>query len=148
MKKTFRQGQILNLIRNQRIHTQEEFSLALKKLGMDVTQVTLSRDMRELGLVKTPQGYQEAQQAAAAGERQAGALARVIEELVRDVQAAQNIVIIRTDPGNAQPVAFALDNAAWPEIAGTIAGDDTVLAVASDSKQALKAKEKLLALLR
>ena len=148
MKKTFRQGQILNLIRNQRIHTQEELSLALKKLGIDVTQVTLSRDMRELGLVKTPQGYREAQEAAAADERHAGALTRAIEEFVRDLQAAQNIVIIRTDPGNAQPVAFALDNGDWPEIVGTIAGDDTVLAVASDSKQALKAKEKLLALLR
>ncbi len=148
MKKPFRQGQILNLIRSQPIRTQEELSLALKKLGIDVTQVTLSRDMREIGLVKTPQGYREAQEAAVAGERHTGPLKRAVEEFVRDVQAAQNIVIIRTDPGNAQPVAFALDNGDWPEIVGTIAGDDTVFAVAPDSKQALKAKERLLALLR
>ncbi len=148
MKKTFRQGQILNLIRSQLIHTQEELSLALKKLGIDVTQVTLSRDMREIGLVKTPQGYREAQEAAAAGEGNTGALKHAVEEFVRDVQTAQNIVIIRTDPGNAQPVAFALDNGDWPEIVGTIACDDTVFAVAPDSKQALKVKERLLALLR
>ena len=62
MKKTFRQGQILNLIREQTIRTQEDLASALKKIGIDVTQVTLSRDMHELGLVKGPQGYQEPQQ--------------------------------------------------------------------------------------
>ena len=148
MKKNFRQGQIFNLIRSQPIHTQEELSLALKKLGIDVTQVTLSRDMREIGLVKTPQGYREAQEAAVAGEGNTGALKRAVEEFVRDVQTAQNIVIIRTDPGSASPLAEALDNGDWPEIVGTLAGDNTVFVVAPDSKQALKAKERLLALLR
>ncbi len=148
MKKNFRQGQILNLIRRQHIHTQEELSLALRKLGIDVAQVTLSRDIRELGLVKAPQGYREAQQAASAAEGQSGTLKRAIEEFVRDVNTAQNIVIIRTDPGSAQPVAVALDNGDWPEIMGTIAGDDTVFAVAPDSKHALQVREKLLRLLR
>ncbi len=148
MKKNFRQGQIFNLIRSQPIHTQEELSLALKKLGIDVTQVTLSRDMREIGLVKTPQGYREAQEAAVAGEGNTGALKHAVEEFMRDVQTAQNIVIIQTDPGNASPLAEALDNGDWPEIVGTLAGDNTVFAVAPDFKQALKAKERLLALLR
>ncbi len=148
MKKPFRQGQILNLIRSQPIRTQEELSLALKKLGIDVTQVTLSRDMREIGLVKTPQGYREAQQLASAAKGQSGALKHAVEEFVRDVQTAQNIVIIQTDPGNASPLAEALDNGDWPEIVGTIAGDNTVFAVAPDSKRAFQAREKLLRLLR
>ncbi len=147
VKKTFRQGQLLNLIRSQPIHTQEALALALQKTGIEVTQVTLSRDLRDLGLVKGPQGYREPQQAAAAPE-EAGGLKWVLEEFVRDIRTAQNLVIIRTAPGNAQPVAFALDRENWPEIVGTIAGDDTVFAAAVDPKQALKAKEKLLALLR
>ena len=148
MKKNFRQGQILNLIRSQPIHTQEELSLALRKQGIDVTQVTLSRDMRDLGVVKAPQGYREAQQLAPAAEGQSGTLKRAVEEFVRDVRTAQNIIIIRTDPGSAQPVAVALDNGDWPEIVGTIAGDDTIFAVAPDSKRALQARAKLLRLLR
>ncbi|MBI3896226.1 MAG: ArgR family transcriptional regulator [Acidobacteria bacterium] len=147
MTKTYRQGQILNLIRNHPIRTQEELVQALHKVGIEVTQVTLSRDLHELGLVKGPQGYQESERAAATAEEEAGALRWVVVEFVRDVKTAQNIVIIKTASGHAQPVAVALDKEAWPEIAGTLAGDDTIFAVAADAKQALKAKEKLLALL-
>ena len=148
MKKTYRQGQILNLIRKQEIHTQEELAQALAKVGIEVTQVTLSRDIRELGLVKGQQGYREQEQAAAAGPEEAGTLRWAVQEFVRDVRVAQNLIIIRTDLGSAQPVAVALDREAWPEIVGTIAGDDTVFVATSDARQALKAEEKLLALLR
>ena len=148
MKKTFRQGQILNLIRSQPIRTQEELSTALKRVGIDVTQVTLSRDIRELGLLKAPQGYREGQETASAGQAEVGTLKWMLEEFVRDVKTAHNMVIIKTAPGHAQPVAVALDQEGWPEIVGTIAGDDTVFAATPDLKQALKAKAKLLELMR
>ncbi|MBI4459762.1 MAG: ArgR family transcriptional regulator [Acidobacteria bacterium] len=147
MTKTYRQGQILNLIRNHPIRTQEELAQALHKLGIEVTQVTLSRDIHELGLVKGPQGYQESAQPAAAPDDEAGELRWIVAEFVRDVRIAQNIVIIKTASGHAQPVAVALDKEAWPEISGTLAGDDTIFAAAPDAKQASKAREKLLALL-
>ena len=138
MKKTFRQGQILNLIRNQAVHTQEELAEALKTLGIEVTQVTLSRDIRELGLVKAPQGYREPQVATQVGlAEETGTLKWLVEEFVRDVVTAQHLVIIKTAPGNAQPVAVALDKEGWPEIVGTIAGDDTVFVAAPYLKQAL-----------
>ena len=148
MKKTYRQGQILNLIRKQAIHTQEELAQALAKVGIEVTQVTLSRDIRELSLVKGQQGYREQEQTATAGPEETGTLRWAVQEFVRDVRVAQNLIVIRTDLGSAQPVAIALDREAWPEIVGTIAGDDTVFVATSDARQALKAKEKLLALLR
>ena len=148
MKKTFRQGQILNLIREQTIRTQEDLASALKKIGIDVTQVTLSRDMHELGLVKGPQGYQEPQQVNADERTDENSLQWVFHEFVRDVTVAQNIVILKTKSGNAQSVAEALDHEAWPEIVGTIAGENTVFAAAPNSKQALRAKERLLGFLR
>jgi transcriptional regulator of arginine metabolism len=145
--KAYRHGQILNLIRSQPIRTQEEMAGALEHLGIEVTQVTLSRDIRELGLVKGPQGYREPDRAAVSTE-EPDSVKRTLEEFVRDVKTAQNLVIIRTAAGNAQPVAAALDRQAWPEILGTVAGDDTVFAATPDARQAVRAKEKLLALLR
>ena len=147
MTKAYRHGQILNLIRSQSIRTQEEMAHALKAIGIAVTQVTLSRDIRELGLVKGQQGYREPYRAAAP-DNEAGSLKRTLEEFVRDVRTAQNLIIIRTAAGNAQPVGAALDRQAWPEILGTVAGDDTVFVAAHDARAAVKAKEKLLALLR
>lgn len=147
MTKSYRQGQILNLIRSQPIGTQEELAHALAKLGIRVTQVTLSRDIREMGLVKGPQGYREPDRIMAESE-ETGNLQRTVEDFVLDVRTAQNLLIIKTAPGNAQPVARALDRAGWPELLGTLAGDDTVFAAAPDARQVQKAKEKLLALLR
>ena len=147
MTKAYRHGQILNLIRSQPIRTQEDMAQALQGIGIAVTQVTLSRDIRELGLVKGQQGYREPFRATAP-ENEASNLKRTLEEFVRDIKTAQNLVIIRTAAGNAQPVGAAIDRQAWPEILGTLAGDDTVFAAARDARAAVKAKEKLLALLR
>jgi transcriptional regulator of arginine metabolism len=146
--KTYRQAQILRLIRAQSIRTQEELSAALSKIGIEVTQVTLSRDVHHLGLVKGPNGYQEPGGPAAASKESVTPLKRAVVEYLREIKTAQNLVIIRTVRGTAAPLADALDQERWPEIAGTIAGEDTVFAAANDSRQALKAKEKLLALLR
>jgi transcriptional regulator of arginine metabolism len=139
MNKSFRQGQILNVIRWQHIHTQEELARELVQHGIQTTQVTLSRDIRELGLVKTSEGYRKLP-----SESSGPQLADVIDEYMQDVKVAQNIIVIRTSPGNANTLAVALDNADLPEVVGTVAGDDTVFVVAPDSHAAAKLKQKLL----
>ncbi|HUA21288.1 MAG TPA: hypothetical protein VMB25_21225 [Bryobacteraceae bacterium] len=129
MNKAFRQGQILKLIRARRILTQDDLARELKSShGIDTTQVTLSRDIRELGLLKTPEGYRQVAQAAGGPD-----LATVAAEFLRDVRSAQNLVVARTSPGNANALAAALDKEDWPEIVGTLAGDDTILIVAPDA---------------
>jgi transcriptional regulator of arginine metabolism len=139
MNKAFRQGQILKVIRNKRILTQDDLARELKEsFGLDATQVTLSRDIRELGLLKTPDGYRQV--SAASGPD----LAMTIAELLQDARAAQNLLVLRTSPGSANSLAVALDKANLPEIVGTIAGDDTVLIVAPDSGAADQLRSKLL----
>src|ERR1700678_2039450 len=118
MNKAFRQGQILKVIRNKRILTQEDLARELKEsFGLDTTQITLSRDVRELGLLKTPDGYAQVGAASSGPD-----LAAVVGELLRDARAAQNLLVLRTSPGNANALAVALDNEHWPEVVGTLAG--------------------------
>ena len=136
MNKKFRQGQILKIIRNRSVHTQEELAAALVAHGVHATQVTLSRDLRELGLVKAPEGYREIEKFEEQGEDAEELALRALEEFLTDVRQAQNLLVLKTGPGNASSLAAALDRAGWPEIVGTIAGDDTVLVVAPDVKTA------------
>jgi transcriptional regulator of arginine metabolism len=144
MNKTFRQGQILKLIRTKKIVTQEDLAQELSEgFGIQTTQVTLSRDIRELGLLKTPEGYRQV--TASAGGRD---LATVASEFLRDARLAQNLIVLRTSPGNANALAVALDNAELPEVIGTLAGDDTILVVAPDAPTATKLREKLLYFMR
>ncbi len=159
MLKQYRQEQILKLVRSQPIHTQEELAEKLRRLGIRTTQVTLSRDIHDLGLAKTPEGYKELRTATsgAAGAAPAAPaqprpnetrhLKRIAGEVLRDVRQAQNLLVLRTGPGNAQPLAIALDQENWPEVVGTIAGDDTVVVVAHSKKTAAAARTKLLALI-
>jgi transcriptional regulator of arginine metabolism len=146
--KTYRQAQILKLIRAHPIRTQEELSATLGKSGIEVAQVTLSRDIRQLGLVKGPNGYQEPPQAAFNAEEAAVALRRAVAEYIREVKVAENLIVIKTFRGTAAPMADALDQEAWPEIAGTIAGEDTIFVAAYDARRAQKVKDRILALLR
>ncbi|MBI3695412.1 MAG: ArgR family transcriptional regulator [Acidobacteria bacterium] len=131
MNKAFRQGQIQKIIRSRNIHTQEELAEALQALGIEATQVTLSRDTRELGIVKTPDGYREIETLDEAPAAHTDAR-RAVKEFLRDMRLAQNLLVLKTDPGNANALAVALDHAPWPEVVGTIAGDDTVLVIAPD----------------
>lgn len=133
MNKAYRQSQILKLIRGRSLHTQDELARALGGLNIPATQVTLSRDIRELGLVKTPAGYAQVSAEAPAPGPDVAALAR---EILLDVRQAQNLLVLKTPPANANALAAALDQADWPEVTGTIAGDDTVLVVAPDAKTA------------
>jgi transcriptional regulator of arginine metabolism len=148
VNKAYRQEQIRNVIRQKEVRTQEELSLALKSLGVRVTQVTLSRDIREMGLMKGPRGYQDSAAGAEAAADEQNAFGHAMVEYVRDVLIAQNLVIIRTVRGTAAPVADAIDQEHWPEIVGTIAGEDTVFAAAPDNKKAQEVRERLLKLLR
>ena len=139
MNKSFRQGQILKLIRNRRIFTQEELAHALTEaFKIHATQVTLSRDIRELGLVKTQEGYRQV--SAPAGPD----LATIAAEFLFDVRQAQNLIVLKTSPAHASSVAVALDQEELPEIVGTLAGDDTVLVVAPDTESATKVRQRLL----
>lgn len=145
MNKGYRQEQILKLVHSRQLYTQEELAGALRRLGISATQVTLSRDIRELGLVKTPAGYAAAPVAAAPAVPNFDSVAR---EFLRDVRLAQNLLVLRTPPGHANALASALDNAGWEEVTGTIAGDDTVLVVAPDSKTARQLRTKFLDLVK
>ncbi len=144
MNKSYRQEQILKLIRSRHVHTQEELAAELRRVGVSATQVTLSRDMRELGLLKTPQGYVPNASTAPAGPD----FAAVAREFLTDVRIAQNILVLRTLPAHADMLAAALDHADWPEVTGTVAGDDTVLVVSPDSDMAQAARGKLLKFLK
>ena len=142
MNKAYRHGQILKLISLYQIHTQEEIAQKLAALGVAATQVTLSRDIKELGLAKTQLGYQHLAATSPSGPN----LATVLAEYLLDIREAQHLLVLKTSPGHASTLAAALDRAAWPELIGTIAGDDTVLAIAPDTPTARKLKRKLLGL--
>jgi transcriptional regulator of arginine metabolism len=139
MTKNYRQGQILKLIRSKKITTQEELARELRADGIEATQVTLSRDIRELGLAKTADGYREILPDSAGAE-----LGTVIAEFLLDVRLAQNIVVLKTSAGNANSLAVALDSEEWAEVAGTVAGDDTIFLACWDEQRAKTVQERLL----
>jgi transcriptional regulator of arginine metabolism len=141
MNKSFRQGQILNIIRGKEIYTQEELARELTQIGIQTTQVTLSRDMRELALVKTPEGYRQLPT-----ETTGAALRDALDEYLMDVRQAQNLIVLRTSPGNASSLAICIDKQKSKEIVGTVAGDDTVLVVLPDTEAAAKFRQQILSL--
>lgn len=139
MNKSFRQGQILKIIRTREIYTQDELARELSQLGIQATQVTLSRDMRELGLVKTADGYRQL-----SNEPSGPQVADVLNEYLLDVRVAQNLVVLKTSPGNASTLAVSLDRQEDTDIVGTVAGDDTVLIVTGDSQAADRLRQRIL----
>lgn len=145
MSTSFRQAQILKVIRAKRVHTQEELARELALLGIQATQVTLSRDIKKLGLAKTADGYVPLTASPAAAP-QPVQLENAVWDVLQDVRVAQNQVIIKTPPGKANSLAVELDRASWPEVVGTIAGDDTILIVTPDSAAAARLRRRLLKL--
>lgn len=143
MSRSFRQEQILKLVRAQPIHSQGELAQALRRQGLATSQVTLSRDMRDLGLLKTPQGYSEAMPAPPAQPRATGDLGHVLREFGRDLRQAQQLAVLKTEPGAAATVAAALDAAVWMEVAGSLAGDDTVLLICGTTAEARQVMRRL-----
>jgi transcriptional regulator of arginine metabolism len=138
--KSYRQGIILELIEREPIVSQDQLRRRLRARGVDVTQATLSRDIKELRLVKAAAdgSYRRAADAGRAddpGERGA-AVRRAVEDFLRRAEAVQQLIVLRTEPGQAQILGLAIDRAGLAEVAGTLAGDDTVLVVARDARQA------------
>src|SRR5713101_6820905 len=125
--KRFRQGQILKILAGEPVASQDELRRRLAHLRLRVTQATLSRDLRELKLVKTAEGYRPL--AAAEEAPPLPPLARALREFLLDVRPAQNLLVLKTPPGGAQPLAAAVDAEHWKEVAGTLAGDDTILVI-------------------
>ncbi|HTC43342.1 MAG TPA: hypothetical protein VK703_17345 [Candidatus Acidoferrales bacterium] len=131
--KTFRHGQILRLVSAERISNQEDLRRRLAQQRMRVTQATLSRDLQELKLVKTREGYR-ASSALPEDSSSVPPLTRALREFLLDIRPAENLLVLKTPPSGAQPLAAAVDGAKFPEIAGTIAGDDTVLIITPNKK--------------
>jgi transcriptional regulator of arginine metabolism len=141
VQKRFRQGQILKLLSGQPVASQDELRRQLGHLGVRVTQATLSRDLRELRLVKTVEGYRRLAAVAAEEPAPLPALTRALKQFLLDIRKAQNMLVLKTPPSGAQPLAAALDGEHWKEVAGTLAGDDTVLVI-STSRSACKTVHK------
>ncbi len=141
MSKLSRHVAIRELLAEQAVASQDDLRRLLYKRGHRVTQATLSRDIHELGLVKTAEGYRLALN----GDSDAWlpSVERLVREFVYDVRAAQNLVVVKTSAGSAQPVAAAIDAEEWPEVVGTIGGDDTILLIAPDLKTAEKLVERV-----
>jgi transcriptional regulator of arginine metabolism len=135
MSKAARQKTILEILHKGPVESQEELQGVLARRGFDVGQATLSRDIRELGLVKTYDGYMPANGAAAA-EPVLPSVSRLVREFVLEVRLAQNLLVLKTSVGSAQPVAASIDAEDWSEVVGTLAGDDTILVISQDNKTA------------
>jgi transcriptional regulator of arginine metabolism len=141
-----RHALILQLITDERIENQEALKAALARHGIDATQATLSRDLRELGLVKLadPAGgsfYARPGEGGGAGVKPQ--LARLLQTLALSVDGVGVFVVVKTAPGSAGAVSAAIDQAGSGEVIGTIAGDDTVLVITRSEKSRKGVAEKL-----
>ena len=144
--KSHRQAAILEIVDAEPITSQEQLRDKLRARGIDATQATLSRDVRDLGLVKRPadgayrRGLPDVVDAAGdPGSR----LRTAVDEYLRRHEVVQQLVVLRTDPGQAQPLAVAIDRAGVAEIVGTIAGDDTILVICRSADAATVLSERL-----
>jgi transcriptional regulator of arginine metabolism len=135
MSKPLRQKTILELLHRGPVASQEDLQRALRRRGLKVGQATLSRDVHDLGLVKSGAGY-VLPQGEDTSEPALPPVSRLVREFVLEVRPAQNLLVIKTTVGSAQPVAAALDGESWPESVGSIAGDDTILIVCPDKRAA------------
>ena len=129
--KTVRQVAILDIIEKNEIETQEELAEALRQRGIKVTQATVSRDIKELRLLKvlTPMGAYNYATADKAENGQSERFIRMLAESLLSVAASNNLIVVKTLNGSANVAAEALDSLHWPEILGSVAGDNTILLV-------------------
>ena len=147
-----RHNAIRDLVASSPVTNQDELRRKLRRRGFAVTQATLSRDIHELRLSKGPGGYSlpnghNGNGAAALEDDGPPSVAEMIESFGLRVQQAMNQVVVGTVMGGAQPFAAALDHEGWPEVVGTIAGDDTVLVICPDPRRAGEVEARLRTLL-
>lgn len=143
MSKLSRHKAILDLLDEGPIASQEELQKLLHRRGIEAGQATLSRDIREIGLVKSAEGYSIPGRDAVVTETDLPSVGRLVREFVTSVRAAENLLVTKTSTGSAQPVAAALDEENWPEAIGTIAGDDTILIVCQDKRAAGRLADRI-----
>lgn len=148
--KRARQQAIGDIVRGGRIHTQQELVAALRERGHRATQATVSRDITEMGLLKVRREgglvYSLPSREAAAelsGERR---LAELLADLPVDLRDSGTLLVIRAVPGSAHAIAAALDRARWPEVLGTIAGDDTLFVACLDEAAVRRLRQRLVRL--
>lgn len=130
--KARRQMKVQEVITKEIIRTQEDLADKLRLAGFDVTQATVSRDIKEMGLIKVPSAgddYRYAVSAEVHPSNLQDRLRRLMRETVVSINDTESLVIIRTIPGNAQALAAVLDKSSWEEVIGTVAGDDTILLI-------------------
>jgi transcriptional regulator of arginine metabolism len=146
MNKTLRQRAILQSLKHGSFASQDDLQRLLRKRGFKVGQATLSRDIRDLNLSKTHDGY-SLPQVEGSLALALPPVSRLVREFVLGVRSAQNLLVVKTIVGSAQPVAAALDEADWGEVVGTIAGDDTILIVCPDKDAAHKLSDRIMEML-
>ena len=141
-----RHNAIRELVANSLVSNQDELRRKLRRRGFEVTQATLSRDIHALRISKGPAGYTLPNgngNSGTAADEGPPSVAEVLESFGLQIRQAMNQVIVRTVMGGAQPVAAALDHEGWPEVVGTIAGDDTVLVICQDMRHAVETEGRL-----
>ncbi len=151
--KRLRQQQIRDLIGSRAIRTQQELAAALRDRGFRATQATVSRDVAELGLVKIGRDGKERAYAlpARGGQPESSAderLATVLRDLPVTIREAGLLLVVRATPGSAHPIAAALDRTRWPEIVGSVAGDDTLFIACADRGAVRRLRERLTGMTR
>jgi transcriptional regulator of arginine metabolism len=147
MSKQLRQETILKLVRQRPISNQQVLQQELSRLGLQATQATLSRDLAEMALLKTTEGYKLPAQILEPVHGSDHELKRMLREFMREATSANNLLVVKTPTGSANALAIALDKALLPEIVGTIAGDDTILVVTRSAATARVLRKKFLGLL-
>ena len=137
--KTVRQVAILDIIEKQEIETQEELASALNARGIRVTQATVSRDIKELRLLKvlTPSGKYKYATGDQADNNLTDRFIRMLAESLLSVSSANNLIVVKTLSGSANVAAEALDSMHWPEVLGTLAGDNTVLLIIRSNEETI-----------
>jgi len=140
-----RQSKILDIISRNEIETQEELSLALKRAGIAVTQATISRDIKELGLIKVLSENKKYKYAIVdMGEQKiSNKFLNLFRESVVSVASAENLIVIKTISGSANAAAMAIDKLGFKEMLGCIAGDDTLLIVVTSKEAVSTVMEKI-----
>jgi len=147
-QKRFRQGQILKLIGGETILSQDDLRRRLAQMKLRVTQATLSRDIADLNLVKTNEGYKSLKPNGEESAPPLHPLARAVRDYLIDVRPADNLLVLKTPPGGAQPLAAAVDGDHMREVAGTIGGDDTVLVITPSRAARTAVQQRLESFLR
>jgi len=137
---------ILELIRGHAVRSQAELQALLAREGHEVNQGTLSRDLRELRVRKGPNGYELAPNGQNDVADPANDLIAAVQRMLVDAIHSQNLVVLKTPPGSAQPLALALDAAELGDVVGTVAGDDTVLVICPEERRATRLRRELLSL--